>query len=233
MPEHLATMPVIDVMRLALVTSVPESHPEHATFAAFPVYGFLIHHPDGAIVVDTGIGHGHDLINSLYSHESTRLIDEIHRYGVDERDVRLVANSHLHFDHCGQNRDLTCPIAVQRAEIDAAQEPFYTVPEWAHVPANRALLLDGDSELATGVTALLTPGHTPGHQAIVIRTRDEVVIIAAQCVFRRGAWDSEPELSNLHGDSWQQAAADSLRRLRALRPSRVLLSHDSPVHFSG
>lgn len=67
-------MPIIDAMQLSMVTSVPNFHPEHDGFVAFPVFGFLIHHPDGPIVVDTGIGQGHALIDALYGHESVRLL---------------------------------------------------------------------------------------------------------------------------------------------------------------
>jgi N-acyl homoserine lactone hydrolase len=225
----LKTIPRIDVLELERVDAVPEFHPEHHTFTPFPVYAFLVHHPDGAIVVDTGIGDGNDLIDALYPHRSVALIDELHRCGVDERDVQLIVNSHLHFDHCGQNHALSCPVAVQQTELEAARQPHYTVTDWAAIPADRARVLDGDAELCTGVRALLTPGHTPGHQALVITATDDVVVIAAQCIFRRDAWHSGVETANLHDDSWHAAAGESIARLRALRPRRVLLSHDLPI----
>jgi N-acyl homoserine lactone hydrolase len=224
-------MPRIDVMELAHVDAVPEFHPEHHNFVPFPVYAFLVHHPDGPIVVDTGIGYGNDLIDTLYPHRSVPLLDELHRCGVDERDVQLLVNSHLHFDHCGQNHALSCPVAVQHAELEAARQPWYSVPEWATIPADRAMVLDGDAELSTGVRALLTPGHTPGHQALVITTGDEVVVIAAQCIFRSSAWHGEIETSNLHDNDWHDAGVESVNRLRALRPRCVLLSHDRPLRF--
>ena len=227
--SELVTMPRIDVLELARVDAVPEFHPEYHGFVPFPVHAFLIHHPDGAIVVDTGIGHGNDLIDSFYPHTSVPLLDELHRCGIDERDVQLIVNSHLHFDHCGQNHVLSCPVAVQHAELQAAREPLYTVPAWAALPADRERQLNGDTELCTGVQALLTPGHTPGHQALVIKAADEVVVIAAQCVYRRAAWHGEIEPSNLHDEAWRSAATESLARLRALNPRRVLLSHDVPI----
>ena len=97
------------------------------------------------------------------------------------------------------------------------------------VPADRERLLRGDTEICTGVRALLTPGHTPGHQALVISAASDVVVIAAQCVFRRAAWHGEIEPSNLHGDSWRADATESVARLRSLQPRRVLLSHDIPI----
>ena len=225
----LIVMPRIDVLHLAWVNAVPEFHPEYRTFTPFPVHGFVIHHPDGAIVVDTGIGYCNDLIDSLYPHQAVSLVDELNRCGVDERDVQLIVNSHLHFDHCGQNHALSCPIAVQHAEHEAARQTLYTVDDWATIPAQRARVLDGDAELCAGVQALLTPGHTPGHQAIVVNSADETVVIAAQCIFRRDAWNGTIETSNLHDDDWRTEAAQSVARLQALHPSRVLLSHDAAI----
>jgi N-acyl homoserine lactone hydrolase len=148
---------------------------------------------------------------------------------VDERDVQLIVNSHLHFDHCGQNHSLTCPIAVQDAELQAARLPRYTIDEWAVIPAHRARVLDGDTDVCDGVRVLLTPGHTPGHQAVVISSFDATLVIAAQCIFRRDAWDGEIEMANLHGHEWRDQAADSVARLRALKPDRVPLSHDMAI----
>lgn len=222
----LRTMPRIDVLELARVNGVPEFHPEHHTFTPFPVHGFVIHHPDGPIVVDTGIGRGNDFIDSLYLHASVSLVDELHRCGVDERDVQLIVNSHLHFDHCGQNHALACPIAVQAAELEAAGQPHYTVDDWATIPEHRAQVIDGDVDLCDGVRVLLTPGHTPGHQAVVINSLDGTSLIAAQCIFRRDAWHGDIEGTNLHAPEWHDQAAESVARLRALNPHRVLLSHD-------
>lgn len=231
--RQLAFMPQIDTLHLARVMSVPAFHPEHKTFRPFPVFGFLIHHPDRPIVVDTGIGFGNEFIDTAYPHESTPLVEELHRCGVDERDVGLIINSHLHFDHCGQNAALGCPIAVQRAEVSAATAPLYTVLDWAAIPPARSRVIDGDMRVASGVTAMLTPGHTPGHQAVVIRGGGETVVIAAQCIFRGAAWALGPEASNAHDASWHRQAHESVARLRELRPSRVLLSHDDAVIDSG
>jgi N-acyl homoserine lactone hydrolase len=225
-------MPSIDVLTLARITGVPEFHPEHDTFRPFPVHGFLVHHPDGPIIVDTGIGVDNGVIDSMYPHESVSLVDELHRFGVDERDVQLIVNSHLHFDHCGQNHALACPVMVQEAEVTAAHQPHYTVDEWAAVPAHRLRLVDGDAHVCDGVRIIHTPGHTPGHQAVVIGATDDVVVIAAQCIFRREAWLGQVESANLHGPEWQADAVRSVARLRALRPTRVFLSHDAAIETS-
>jgi N-acyl homoserine lactone hydrolase len=219
----------VHTLQLAVVRGVPSNHPEHATFEPFPVHGFAIEHPDGLIVVDTGIGFGNEFIDELYPHEATAIVSELHRCGLDERDIRLVVNSHLHFDHCGQNNAFACPVAVQRDELTAAEAQFYTVPDWARIEPTRRRALDGDDDIASGVRVMHTPGHTPGHQSVVVGSGEETIVIAAQCLFRRTAWESSIETSNLHDESWRQAAEESVRRLREQRPTRVLLSHDAPL----
>ena len=80
-------------------------------------------------------------------------------------------NTHLHFDHCGGNRRFAgTPTYVQRAELEAAVEPDY-LEEWVRFPGESYVELDGDAELFDGVSVLFTPGHSPGHQSVVVETR--------------------------------------------------------------
>jgi N-acyl homoserine lactone hydrolase len=226
----LEFMPQIDTMALSRISALPSSHPEHSTFRPFPVFGFVIRHPDGPIVVDTGIGFGNEMIDALYTHESVSLKGELHRCGIDERNVQLIINSHLHFDHCGQNHTLSAPIAVQQEELDAvATDPFYTVPDWAEIPTERARIFRGDADIADGVRVIHTPGHTPGHQAVVVSGAEGCTVIAAQCLFRAAEWAGPTNTANLHAPDWEAAATDSLNRLRSLRPTQLLLSHDAGI----
>ena len=89
----------------------------------WPGHLHAIEHPDGRILVDTGMI------------DSTPELDEDWHPFFDAtlipRDVSVVINTHLHFDHCGGNRLFPgVPIYVQRVEREAAREPGYTIPEW-------------------------------------------------------------------------------------------------------
>jgi hypothetical protein len=59
----LSKLPPVDRLSLATVTSVPEWHPVHVGFAPNPVHAWIIQHPDGAILVDTGVGWGNGAID--------------------------------------------------------------------------------------------------------------------------------------------------------------------------
>ena len=59
----LSALPRVDRLTLAVVNAVPDWHPEHATFEPFPVHAWVIRHPDGVVLVDTGIGFGNPTID--------------------------------------------------------------------------------------------------------------------------------------------------------------------------
>jgi N-acyl homoserine lactone hydrolase len=226
----LSKLPLVDRLTVATVTSVPEWHPEHDTFTPFPVHAWVIRHPDGAILVDTGVGLGNEVIDTWYHPHTTPLLDALGRAGVAPSDIAAVVVSHLHFDHCGQQGMLAAPVYVQATEFEAAQTPGYTVPEWAAIPDDRLRLVHGDETIAEGVHLLSTPGHTPGHQSVLIEAGDDRVVVAAQCAYRAEELRSgQPSTSNLYDESWEGVAKDSLQRLRVLAPFTAHLSHDPEI----
>src|SRR5436305_6184643 len=128
----------------------------------WPVLAWAIRRPEGTILVDTGMI------------DSTPELDAdwhptLHAWPPLE-DVVAVINTHLHFDHCGGNRRFAgTPTYVQRAELAAAVEPDYLV-EWVHFDGESYVEVDGDAQLFDGVSVLFTPGHSQGHQAVVVQT---------------------------------------------------------------
>ena len=226
----LSKLPPVERLTLATVTSVPEGHPEHDTFTPFPVHAWVIRHPDGTILVDTGVGLGNGVIDEWYHPQTIPLATALDHADLAPSEIAAVVLSHLHFDHCRQQDALSAPTYVQAVEFEAAKEPGYTVPEWAGIPKDRLRFVHGDEHIAEGIRLLSTPGHTPGHQSVVIEAGDERVVLAAQCAYRAEELRSgQPVSSNLHDESWAEAARDSLQRLRALAPFTAHLSHDTEI----
>jgi N-acyl homoserine lactone hydrolase len=164
----------------------------------------VIEHPDGRVLVDTGMI------------DSTPELDA--QFGVRfdpekiPRDVACVINTHLHFDHCGGNRLFAgVPIHVQRAEREAAREPDYTIPEWAEFEGATYVEHDGEAEIVPGVRVVPTPGHSPGHQSVLVDTEDGLVVVAGDV-----------------GYTWKQFdASPSGQALLALGPRRIWLAHEA------
>jgi N-acyl homoserine lactone hydrolase len=89
----------------------------------------------------------------------------------------------------------------------------------------------GDEDLAEGVRLLATPGHTPGHQSVVVTGGDEVVVLAGQAAYTAAEFAAGTvPVGDAHDPSWHGAALESLRRLQDLRATRTLFSHDAAEH---
>jgi N-acyl homoserine lactone hydrolase len=169
----------------------------------WPVFGWVVDTDDGTILVDTG------MIDSTPSLDAEW--GPVLRPWPTLGEVIAVVNTHLHFDHCGGNRRFAgTPTYVQRAELAAAVEPDYLV-EWVHFDGESYVEVDGDTELFDGVSVLFTPGHSAGHQAVVVETADGLVVLAGDVTY------SMRELID--------GATPSILRVHRLRPRRVYLAH--------
>ena len=207
--------------------SLPDHHPRAGE--ACEVYGFVIHHSRGPIMVDTGVGKGEPEIDSLFSPVHHPIEDSFARVGVRLNEVRMIINSHLHFDHCGNNRLFPgVPLVVQLIEYEASQQAGYTVPDWINFPGADWKTVEGETELLPGLRVLPTPGHTPGHQSVLVEQADGTEVIAAQAVYDPDELDKEASTEPLHEVEAHQTSA-SARQIKAARPQRVLFSHSSRV----
>ena len=129
-----------------------------------------IEHSEGRVLVDTG------MIDSTPELDAEWGV----RYDASliPRDVVCVVNTHLHFDHCGGNRLFAgTPIHVQRVEREAARAPGYTIPEWVEFDGATYVEHDGEAEILPGVRLLPAPGHTAGHQIVVVETDEGPVVL--------------------------------------------------------
>ena len=162
-----------DVVRLHMGHFIAPGHLPFAG-AAIVVTAYLVRHPRGPVLLDTGIGVGLQEVEDMYK-PVRRPLDEVLRdAGVSPAEIRAVANCHLHFDHSGNNfRFPHVPILAQKVEREAVATPNYTLPgPVAEFEGARFELLEGEAEIVPGVRIVPTPGHVPGHQSFVIDTRE-------------------------------------------------------------
>jgi N-acyl homoserine lactone hydrolase len=200
--------------------------------ALFPIVAHAVIHRDGVFLFDTGIGTGNAEVQEIFSPRTTPIADALAAVGIEVDDVTGVANCHLHFDHSGQNaRFPGVPIYAQEREWWMVHEPDYTIPEWVDVPGLRYEFLDGEAEVAPGLRLLPTPGHTAGHQSLVVGTDEGTVVLAGQSVQTRAEWlgNADEATSGEHTAADPAAYARSIGRLRALDPVHVHFAHDPAV----
>jgi glyoxylase-like metal-dependent hydrolase (beta-lactamase superfamily II) len=143
-------------------------------------------------------------------------------------DIGLVINTHLHFDHCGQNAVFRhAPAVVQRTELSRIQRESPELYDWFDFMNGRFELLDGDAEIFPGLEVVATPGHTVGHQCVVVDGADLLIGDAAYTPRQY----ADPEAQALPpGQASDEAAwRGSVRRLRSLSPERVHFCHHTDV----
>jgi N-acyl homoserine lactone hydrolase len=139
----------------------------------WPGFSHTIDHPDGFVLVDTGMIDSTAELDEEWQPTPHPLPEEL------VSRVAVVVNTHLHFDHCGGNRLFPgVPIHVQRRELaDARSEEDYTVPEWVDFAGATYVEHDGEAEILPGVRLLPAPGHTAGHQIVLVETDEGPMVL--------------------------------------------------------
>jgi len=197
----------------------------------WPVHGFVVTHPEGAVLVDTGVG-GPPQVLSDWRVVNRSVADALAGLDMTPSDISLVINTHLHFDHCGQNAVFGhAAHYVQRAELARAKRESPDLYDWFGFMNARFELLDGDADVLPGLSVIATPGHTVGHQCVVVRSADgspdlmigDAAYTPRQYLSPATAKLPPGQVSDLA--SWQ----DSVRRIHALGPGRVHFCHHTDV----
>jgi glyoxylase-like metal-dependent hydrolase (beta-lactamase superfamily II) len=190
---------------------------------------YLVRHAGGTILFDTGFGTGNAMLEARYRQKVRRFPEVLLGTGISLDDIGIVVNCHLHADHAGQNAVFTdVPIFVQPAEWAAAEAPHYTIREWIDAPGLRYRQVEGDHEIAPGIRVIATPGHTLGHQSLVIGGTTGPTVIAGQAVYCRDEWAGHAGGREGRSTALDVPAYDrSVAHLRALDPVRVYFGHDA------
>ena len=208
-----------------------------------PVPAFLIEHPKGLVLFDTGLhpdvqrdararlGPIADVFPAEFA-PGEEVAGRLAALGVGVGRVDYAILSHLHFDHAGGLATVpNARVVVQRREweaghdVDLAARLHFAREDFDH--GHDLLLVDGEHDLFgdSRVVCLPTHGHTPGHQSLRVRLDGgEVVLTADACYLRRTL-----ETEHLPPQPWDRdGMIASLRRLRAMGEAgaRVVVGHD-------
>jgi N-acyl homoserine lactone hydrolase len=208
-----------------------------------PLIMFVIEGGDSPVVVDTGA----DLSRAMDVHRirMEQTVDEqpdvaVRSLGIDPGDVRLVVNTHLHWDHSSNNHLFpNARVVVQQRELDFARRPvpwhrrqFEALPDldaaWRRAES-QLMPVEGDVELAAGITLITLPGHTPGSQGVLVETASGRKLIAGDCVYQYENWEGDADVDHIPGLYTDLVAYDdSFRKIEALE-CEVIPSHDARV----
>jgi glyoxylase-like metal-dependent hydrolase (beta-lactamase superfamily II) len=193
------------------------------------VVAYAIRHPAGVFLFDTGFGFGRADLDTYYQVRNRSITEALADAGIAREEITALANCHLHVDHAGQNpRFPNVPIYVQPTEWQVAHGPEeYTILDWIDFPGATYQHVAGDHEPVPGIRIFATPGHSPGHQSLVVDQPEGPLLLVGQAVYSHGEWSGIAGAREGASRAMDGAAyARSVKRLRALNPRQVLFGHD-------
>lgn len=180
------------------------------------------------VLIDTGIDGNsiewirNNIIETVYQNETQHPITALKREtGWSAEDVDIIINTHLHYDHCGCNKYFqNAKIYVQRKEFESA---FHPVKAHESIYAQRFFdknsifyfrwnFLEGEKEILPGLICLPTPGHTYGHQSVLILTENGTVCVAG---------DAVPTVRNINENLETGVSVDSSKVIESMDAIRI------------
>jgi glyoxylase-like metal-dependent hydrolase (beta-lactamase superfamily II) len=155
--------------------------------------------------------------------------------GVSAEDVTTIYLTHLHWDHASNAAMFpNATFFAQRAEIDFFRSRKREHPSVDRFFGHHAYLgqlidegrikpIDGDQEMAPGLSTIRVGGHTPGSQMLLVNTCDGIAVITGDAIpLHRNYREHIP--SGIIVDVFEAMAA--LDRVKALRPALIYTGHD-------
>ena len=204
-----------------------------------PVPAFLVEHPKGLVLFDSGmhpdVAHSTDRLHGLESMFTPELAPDgsvgpqLRAAGFDPADVAFIVSSHLHFDHCGGHVEVpNARLLVQSPEWQAGHNARL-IEFGVYDPADFDIghdveLLDGEHDIFGDGTlrTVVTPGHTSGHQSLVVEGRTILVGDACYC---RLALDLDA-LPSYSYDAERQRETFTWLREQEAGGAQLVFSHD-------
>ncbi|MFC5922087.1 MBL fold metallo-hydrolase [Micromonospora vulcania] len=200
-----------------------------------PFRSFAIRVGDGPVtLVDAGIGPT-DAPAASWAPVPGRLPAELAAAGIDPADVRTVVLTHLHSDHIGWAVTGTpgrpyfpnASYLLQRAELDAAETINPGLPAGLIGPlraAGQLRVVDGEASLTPAVRLLPTPGHTPGHQSVLLTVADERMLLTGDLLVHTIQL-VDPTLAYAHEVDPELARQSRLETLQSHNPTLLATPH--------
>ena len=172
-------------------------------------------------------------------HLDKTITDQLGAIGLKPTDVAYVAISHTHGDHIG-NVDLfpSSTVLMQRAEyewIDSPDGPNENVNKLKALarkllgtPKNLKLLAGDTDVFGDGsVTLVSTPGHTPGHQSLLVHLKNSgFIILSGDVVHLRENFEKSIVPSLNTDEAASIASMDRIRRMMATYNAKLFINHD-------
>jgi N-acyl homoserine lactone hydrolase len=224
----------------------------------YPVPLFLVEHPsEGPFLIDVGydpsiesdprrtLGFLFGTVVMKHRLADSAALEQVSERGVDPAEVSLVVLTHLHLDHVSASgRWPQATFVVDRAEREAAAAPgpgpyvkrhLATIERWREIDYagadpfesfERTVDLFGDGH----VRLISSPGHSPGHQSVLLRLRDRYALICGDAAMSMLEL-REPVIDGIvvDQDSYIRSGEEMREFMRAHPETLAIPSHDAEL----
>jgi N-acyl homoserine lactone hydrolase len=196
---------------------------------------YLIKHGQGWFLWDTGIPDAVAAMpnglapadpKAVFWHRPKTLAAQLDQLGVKPSDIEAMAVSHTHPDHIGNVEMFpTTMLYVQKAEYDwpgADNAPRFK-------PEHPVTLLEGDRDVFGdgSVTILSTPGHTPGHQSLLVKLPNTgAIVLSGDAVHFRSNWENRGVPVNNFSKEQTQASMQKISETLTKEKAQLWINHD-------
>ena len=196
---------------------------------------YLIHHAQGWFLWDTGLPDavaaspdGVKSANGFVMKRPKTLAAQLEQLGVKPADIKGMAVSHTHPDHIGNVEEFPrVMLYVQKAEYEwpgADGKPRFN-------PDHPVTKLEGDHDVFGdgSVVLISTPGHTPGHQSLLVRLpQTGAVVLSGDAVHFKDNWDNRRVPAFNFNKEQTLASMQRIADILAKDHAQLWINHDKP-----
>jgi glyoxylase-like metal-dependent hydrolase (beta-lactamase superfamily II) len=196
---------------------------------------YLLKHSSGWMLWDTGLADaiaampdGQKPADPKATHwfRPKTLASQLDALGVKPSDIKVVAVSHTHPDHVGNIEMFPrAMLYVQKAEYDwpgANNAPRFK-------PEHPVTKLEGDKDIFGdgSVTIISTPGHTPGHQSLLVKLpKTGALLLSGDAVHFKSNWDNHGVPAGNTGQEQTKASMQKMAAIMAKEKATLWINHD-------
>jgi len=193
-----------------------------------PVYCFLVKHDKGNVLIDTGFSTNFERTwNKRLKYYKPILEEDIVAY-LKAIQIDFIINTHLHIDHCENNPFFkNAEIIVQKQELEFARDPkpYQKLAYPDKIEDLNYKIINNNLDLFKDKTIKIikTPGHTPGHQSILLNINKKDIFIAGDACYS----SENLKYSCLPGILWNpDKIMECYDMIRTLKQTKIIYGHE-------
>lgn len=202
-----------------------------------PIWVYLIETTDGPVLIDTGMPSscvseplglfgGESTIVPQMTAEDT-ILNILERNGYQKEDLAYIISSHLHFDHAGGNEYFPhTEIVLQSEEYKAAMASADYL-DVCKRPQLNYKQITGDVEYSPGIHLISTPGHSPGHQSVLVNTpKTGNILLTIDAAYTRDNYEKSVPFA-VQSQKDADASIQKLKSIAEDEEAHVFFGHDT------